>query len=58
MKGRDGGTDDLLVYRTSGTERGVGLKRALVYISPRAHSNFPIWVSVYNIIIFEKFEIW
>jgi hypothetical protein len=40
-KGWDGGTDDLLVYRTGGTERGVGLKRALVYIFTRGPQQFP-----------------
>ena len=49
---RMGRRDDLLVCGQSGTERDVGFKRGLVYISPKAHSNFLIGISVYNIFIF------
>ena len=41
--GMDGGTEDLLVYGTSGTERGVGFKRGLVYIFTRGPQQFPDW---------------
>ena len=49
MGRRDGG---LTCIQASGTERGVGSKRGLVYIFTRAHSYFPIRVSTFIIIIF------
>lgn len=58
MEGREGwteGTEHLLVYGASGTERGV--KHGLVYISQEAHSNLRIRISAYIIIIFLKFQI-
>ena len=42
-EGWDGGTEDLLVDRQSGTERGVGFKRGLVYIFTRGPQLFPDW---------------
>ena len=42
-RGRDGteGTEHLLVYGASGTERGVGFKHGLVYIFTRGPQQSP-----------------